>query len=493
MIQNTPDFYIQKENETYIKVLCADSLARELFDYFSFFSANYKFSPQYRNKVWDGKIRLFKIRKKLIYKGLFNRLIEWIESNGYTYQTDYVQSNKKIELDIIKNLFETINGVYTPKEHHLASLHASLRYQNCMVISPTASGKSFFIYNLANFLSKTMTRGLIIVPTINLVSQLKQDFIDYSVKNQWDVENNVHMIYGGQTKNTNKKISISTWQSIYDLPKKYFAKFDWIIVDEAHHATSDSIKKIMEGSINARFRIGTTGTTDGTELNELILEGLFGPLVNVISTKELMNRGDIAQLQINCMVMNHNISPIMSRELIKSDNHKQLEYLALNEKRNKFIRKIVANERGNKLVLFQFVEKHGIPLYEAFKKEYPDKEIYYISGITPLGEREEIRKRLSETNDAILVAGYQVYSTGMNVPSIQHVFSTMPGKSRIRILQTIGRALRLHNEKEKATAWDFADKIEYKGETTAAFKHFEKRLELYMKQQFTVKQYHISL
>jgi superfamily II DNA or RNA helicase len=228
---------------------------------------------------------------------------------------------------------------------------------------------------------------------VNLVEQLRKDFIDYSEFNQFDVGKNVHTIYAGMSKHEQVPITISTWQSIYEMPKQWFKQFKAVIGDECHLYKAKSLKTIMENLSNATFRIGTTGSLDNSETNKLVLKGLFGPIKQVVQTSEMIESGQATPMKIKILVMDYIET---DKAVLKADYRQQTEWFATNEKRNKFIRKLVASQEGNKLVLFNLVDKHGIPLYKAFKKEYPDKDIFYISGKTPVAEREEIRKKLDE-------------------------------------------------------------------------------------------------
>lgn len=482
---------LTKFNETFIKIDCSDGVAKELYDIFSFYVPNYQHMPRFKARVFDGKIRLFDARKRLIYKGLYGRILEFAKNSGYKVESGWKPYDNSLTREETIEIFKRVNGKFEPKDHQIDFLHNCLKYQNCLVLSPTSSGKSFAIYNLIRTIKKT-GKGLLVVPSINLVGQMFKDFAEYSEKNGWVVSDNCHLIYEGQEKHSPKPIYISTWQSLQTLGPKYFAQFDYVIVDEAHGAKATELKRIMERCVNAKFRIGTTGTLDGMETNELVIQGLFGNIVQVISTSEMIKKGDASQLAINCMILNHTNKKENER-ILGLDYSNQLGYLVDCEPRNRFIRKIVAGEKGNRLVLFQYVEKHGIPLFKAFKAEYPDKEVYFISGDTPVKERERIRERLSQTDDAVLFASYGTYSTGMNVPSLKHVFSTLPGKSRVRVLQTIGRVLRLYEGKHLAMFWDFADEMRVGKRTNLSYKHFEERLEIYMKESFRVKQYRIDI
>jgi superfamily II DNA or RNA helicase len=146
-------------------------------------------------------------------------------------------------------------------------------------------------------------KTLIIVPTTSLVSQLFTDFISYG----YDSQTNVHKIYAGEDKNTDKKITISTWQSIYKMSKDYFKRFDLVIGDEAHQFKAKSLTTIMEKLIDCRYRFGFTGTLDGSNTNKITLEGLFGPVFQVTTTAKLMEDKHVADLKIKAIVLSYKV------------------------------------------------------------------------------------------------------------------------------------------------------------------------------------------
>lgn len=386
------DIHVTKYDETYIHIECDRSVAASINEYFTFTADNYRFDPRFKNKVWDGKIRIFKQLPSLLYKGLYDDLVEFARENGYTISSHYKQKDNPVTREEIEKIYSRNNSTFKPYPHQIEALYWSLKLQNALILSATSSGKSFFIYNLALTL-KSIGPVLIIVPTVNLVEQLRKDFIDYSEFNQFDVGKNVHTIYAGMSKHEQVPITISTWQSIYEMPKQWFKQFKAVIGDECHLYKAKSLKTIMENLSNATFRIGTTGSLDNSETNKLVLKGLFGPIKQVVQTSEMIESGQATPMKIKILVMHYTEA---DKAVLKADYRQQTEWFATNEKRNKFIRKLVASQEGNKLVLFNLVDKHGIPLYKAFKKEYPDKDIFYISGKTPVAEREEIRKKLDE-------------------------------------------------------------------------------------------------
>ena len=175
------------------------------------------------------------------------------------------------------------------------------RNRRALLLSPTASGKSLIIYLLFRQLHEYQNlKGLIIVPTTSLVEQLFSDFGDY---NDGTMETLVHRIYQCKEKETDKPLTISTWQSLYKMPKEYFEQFDYVIGDEAHNFKAQSLTTILTNCVNAKYRIGLTGTLDGTKTHKLVLEGLFGPVRKVITTNELINQQLVSQFEIKCLVL----------------------------------------------------------------------------------------------------------------------------------------------------------------------------------------------
>ena len=179
-----------------------------------------------------------------------------------------------------------------------AFIHA-MQKRRALLLSPTSSGKSLIIYLLFRQLYEYQNlKGLIIVPTTSLVEQLYSDFDDYASFNDFNVEDKVHRIYQGKERYTNKPLTISTWQSLYKMPPEYFEQFDYVIGDEAHNFKAQSLTTIMTSCVNSKYRIGLTGTLDGTKTHKLVLEGLFGTVKTVTTTKELIDNNQISPLNI---------------------------------------------------------------------------------------------------------------------------------------------------------------------------------------------------
>ena len=491
------DLIISKKNEVYVKITCEKHLAQELSEYFTFFVPGYQFVPAYRNRIWDGKIRLFSLQGFTLYIGLLSYVESFCEERGYTYE---LQDNLDVEDEYsvyhAKKFIEELNihargEPIDVREHQVEAFIHAMQKRRAMLLSPTASGKSLIIYLIFRQLYQYQNlKGLVIVPTTSLVEQLYSDFADYNNEN---MEPYLHRIYQGKEKTTDKPLTISTWQSLYKLPKEYFEQFDYVIGDEAHLFKAQSLTTILTSCTNAKYRIGLTGTLDGTKTHKLVLEGLFGPVKKVISTKELIDKDQLANFEIKCLILKHSDEDSLRHK----DNtyQEEIEFLITNKERNKFIKNLAVSLEKNTLVLFQMVDKHGRILYDMIRetKKIGNRKVFFVYGGTETTDREEIRKIMEIENDAIVVASFGTFSTGINIRNLHNIIFAMPTKSTIRTLQSIGRGLRQSNGKEIATLYDIADDMRYKKHMNYTLKHFVERTRIYNEERFPFKIYKIGL
>jgi superfamily II DNA or RNA helicase len=319
-----------------------------------------------------------------------------------------------------------------------------------------------------------------------LVSQLASDFADYGFQS----DEHVHRIYSGQDKQTDKPITISTWQSIYKLPKEFFEQFDVVIGDEAHLFKAKSLTSIMGKLKKCKYKIGFTGTLDGTETNKLVLEGLFGAAKRVVTTSELIDSKYLAAFKIKCLLLKY---PEDTCKLIKSfDYQAEIDWIVRCPQRNNFIKNLALSLTGNTLLLFQFVEKHGDVLYDLIKKS-TDRNVYFVSGRVEGDEREQIRKIVETEKDAIIVASSGTFSTGVNIRNLHNVIFSSPSKSRVRNLQSIGRVLRRSETKTDAVLYDIADDFSIKSWRNHTLNHFIERTKIYNDEKFKFKVYPVNL
>ena len=480
-------------NEAFVKIICTDGVAYELREDFTFQVPGYQFTPQYRARLWDGKIRLFDVRTKQLYRGLVPYVAKFCEERNYEWEYENESYDEEFSLAEAKEYVDKLRPKHAPRDYQLDAFVHAIRTRRTLLLSPTASGKSLIIYLLARFLQhKGLKKGLIVVPTVSLVEQLTSDFKDYSETNGWDVNANIHKIYQGQEKDSDKFLTISTWQSLYKMPKQWFAQFDFVIGDEAHQFKAKSLTDIMTGLTNAKYRIGTTGTLDGTKTHRLVLEGLFGSVRKVITTKELMDAKHLAEFQIKCLLLRHSESLCQAAK--QFSYQQEIEYLVLNEARNKFISNLAVSLDGNTLVLYQYVDKHGRILHKQISERLgADRKVFFVSGETDVDIREGIRKIVEQETQAIIVASFGTFSTGVNIRNLHNIIFASPSKSRIRNLQSIGRGLRTSETKTSAVLYDIADDMRYKKHENYTLKHFAERIKIYSEEKFAFKVYKIEL
>tara|TARA_Y100000994_G_scaffold102755_1_gene84625 strand:- start:750 stop:1721 length:972 start_codon:yes stop_codon:yes gene_type:complete len=310
------------------------------------------------------------------------------------------------------------------------------------------------------------------------------DFADYSTHNGFDVSKYCHRIYGGKEKTNKADIVISTWQSIYKYPKKWFEEFDVVYGDEAHLFKAKSLMTLMDKCTNARFRIGTTGTLDGTKTHRLVLEGVFGKVYKVTTTKKLMDKKELAELKIVCMLIEYTDE---ERKLVSKMPYKEeMDYLVGHAGRNDIISKLTVAQKGNSLLLYQYVEKHGQVLYDIISKK-TDRPVHFVFGGTETEQREKIRALTEKSDNTIIIASYGTFSTGINIRNLNNIIFASPSKSRIRNLQSIGRGLRKSEVKTKCNLFDIGDDLSWRERKNYTLNHLLERIKMYNEESFDYK------
>jgi len=486
---------IEKVDEVFVKVMCDDSIAKELSSFFTFKVPNHQFTPAFRKKRWDGKIRLFNLASRTTYVGLIDYIVKFCEERFYPLAINNDALVKHSSEDILNWLNE--QKIYSggkqiiPHSYQTDAVIKAIMSNRVLLLSPTGSGKSLIIYLCLKYLLEKNQdkKFLIVVPTTGLVTQLASDFVDYSNRDK-NLMRNIHTLFQGQQKSTSKQIVISTWQSIFREKESFFEDFYGIFGDECHLYKAKSLVGLMRKIKNAPFRIGTTGTLDGAQAHKLIIEGLFGRCYSVTTTKTLIDDKVLSNLTINSILLSYDEKSLMSVK--KAPYIQEMEWIITNEKRNEFISNLATSIPGNVLVLFNFVEKHGIPLFERIKK-LDKKESFLIYGKTDIDEREQIRHIVDKHTNSVLVASYGTCSTGINIKNINAIIFASPSKSVVRILQSIGRGLRKSSTKDSVIVFDIGDDLRYKSHRNHTLKHMDERLEIYTKENFTFNVKNIRL
>ena len=496
----TDVIHVEQINAVYLKVTAEAGVRHEIANYFSFKPNGYQFSPAYKNRVWDGVIRLYQPLRPTLYVGLFKHLVKFCEDRGYDLKApDHLFLGEEIPDDYGYQLAEKINCKFKPRDYQNQYIVDAIRDSRSLSLSPTSSGKSLIIYLIQQHYYQTYGhRTLIIVPTIGLVHQMAGDFMDYGCNKDL-----IYRIQGGVDKTTDAPIVISTWQSLIKQPKSWFDQFGVVLGDEAHLFQAKSLQKIMEGLDECYYRHGFTGTlkSEESKTHRLVLEGCFGAVRKHVSTKDLMDSGTVADFNVKAIVLSHSADARKkfhdAFKQIKVASKKypaEREFIVNNHKRNIFIRNLLWSLEGqNNLVLFDLVEKHGKVLEPMLQKD--GRQLHFIYGGTDGDERERIRHLVE--NDPVkqhdILASYGVFSTGVNLKKLDNVIFASGSKSEVKVLQSIGRALRKGNDADKATLYDIADDLSVNSFENYTLQHFRKRIEIYGQEQFPFKIYTVDI
>lgn len=490
---------LTKRNEVYLDVVADPGVAQELSDHFTFEVPGAKFMPQYRARMWDGKIRLFNMMTRELYVGLKAHVEDYCRKNGYTVDASGIDAPSENVTDAkLQAFIETLNLTAHGKSIEMrdyqreAALHA-ITQERALLLSPTSSGKSLIAYVVTRWRDAQRGRTLILVPTVGLVTQMYGDFADYASKDpRWNPDDKIVTIHGGKEKTSNAAVVISTWQSIYKMSRDFFNSFDLIIGDECHLFKSKSLTGIMHKATQVPRRVGMTGTLDGSQTNKLVLEGLFGPVKQVTTTKKLMDEGSVSSLKIKCLILNYTDE---EKKLAKKYTYpEEMAFLVTHPKRNKFLVNLALSRTGNTLMLFQFVEKHGQVLYDTINARAEDgRQVFFVHGGTEASDREAVRKLTETQNNAIIVASSGVFSTGISIRNLHNIIFASPSKSRIRNLQSIGRGLRKSDTKDSCKLYDVADDLSVKGYKNYTLLHMIERVKVYASEQFTYKLIQVPL
>ena len=482
---------VTKENESVLDIKCDPSIAEELKDFFSFFVPGHKFMPAFRRRIWDGKIKLFNSITGELPVGLYPYLRSFCEKRNYSMEhvsSSYGSPDEEnpINLKLLMEFIESLNLPHKIRDYQFDAFVEGIKRMRAILVSPTGSGKSLIIYCLMRwYIDNYSDKVLIIVPTTSLVEQMNSDFKSYGY-------NESHLVYSGKDKNTHKRIMISTWQSIHRLNIDWFDQFGLVFGDECHGFKAKSLTSIMHKARQAKYRFGTTGTLDGSQTHELVLQGLFGKIFKVTTTRKLQDSDTLAQLNISMIMLNH--SNEIKNNFSKKTYHEEIDYLINNTNRNSFISKLASDQKGNTLVLFQFVEKHGKVLYDLINNRIDEKrKLFFVSGEVDTTDREAIRGIVEKQDNAIIVASLGTFSTGINIRNLHNIIFASPSKSQIRVLQSIGRGLRKSDNNVNTKLFDIADDIRSKDKTNYSYIHALERIKIYKKEKFNFKIHKVDL
>lgn len=493
----TDKIHVVAMNSSYAKIDAPAGVIHELYDYFSFFTEGYKFNPKFKYGSWDGKIRLMGL-DGTIPLGLVTQLDKFCGSMMYDLEID---NDVLPENNITKEEFNQwldSKEVYSgstkidPYWYQKDSVYEAIKYKRRILNLPTSAGKSLIQSLFAKwYLEHHNDKILIIVPTTALVTQMRDDFVDYRLFENIDI----HGIMGGTAKDSDTaRIYVSTWQSASKQPASWFEQFGALEVDECHLANGTSISNIIKKMTHTQYKLGLSGSLRDGKANVLQYVSLFGGIFRPVTTKDLMNDGQVTNLSIKSILLGYDADTAKACKGLSYQE--EIAWLTTNKKRNRFITKLASSlskDDKNTLVMFKNI-KHGKELYEMLKDAHGVDRVSYVSGATKEADRTAIKKATEFDSGTIIVASYGVFSTGISIKKLHNVIFAHPIKSKVMVVQTIGRVLRKHESKDKANLFDIVDNlaIENKRKNAKkkyshinyAYKHGLSRIERYIKEQF---------
>ena len=483
--------YVKKIDETTLKFACDDvGVHYELSDYFRFYAPGYKYDPRFRNHLWNGKIMLVSASKQTAPVGLRQQIQKFCTDRNYHFidQTEEQLLEKGDDVSSFDQWLETINLPFEPRDYQKKAVLESLTGQRRTLLSPTGSGKSLIIYLILRWNLSKSRKCVVIVPSTSLVEQMVDDFKKYSINDDgWDAEKEVAKLYSKvNTDPFEVDALVTTWQSICRYDNSLYNTWDCIIVDEAHNAKSKILQQVVNGATNAKFKIGTTGSLTGENVHEFILTGSFGPVCQVATTKQLQDGGQLSDMDIHMLILKYpkEESKTLFREIGK-DFNTEIDYINKHAKRQLFTRNLACSLKGTVMILFKLREQ-GETLYKLIKEKVGDsRPVFHIDGRVKASLREEIRQSINDNKGAILVASVGTSATGLNIPCIENVI-LCPSKSRVRNLQSIGRGLRLSEDKTICNVFDLVDDLSYGNHKNYSLKHGMERYNLYQSEGFKI-------
>jgi superfamily II DNA or RNA helicase len=431
---------------------------------------NYFFMGKYKAGIWDGKVH-FLTEAGLLPYGL---LLDYIRTHKKLYP------NIPLELDNgVKSLFKghDIDISYDlslyPRPYQKEAIEVCLKHSKGIIRSATASGKSlvisYIIYNLIKNRSITNVRkALIIVPSVQLVEQFRTDMIEYGLP-----ESIIGKIYTGH-KDWDKNIVISTWQSLQNNHDKLNI-FDVVIGDECHQVKATELKKIFS-KVKAHYRIGFTGTLPNHITELYSVKSFLGPVLREYPSGFLAEQGFISKCNVKIIRMKYDFI----ESGIYRDIKKEVFY---NLHRLDTIGRIVKESDENILLLVSYIAE-GKKLVQVLNRLAQNKEVIFLSGKDKVDLREEWRQKMIKERNIALIATYGIFQQGINIPNLKYAMLASPVKSKIRTLQSVGRTLRLHENKEESGAiiYDIIDEVKF------LKKHGQRRLEYYESEGFDIEE-----
>lgn len=450
----------------------------DVCSFMTLYAKNYKFMPKFKTGLWDGKIRF--VDKAGIFKiGLLSRVYNFIK-NYENLDIDIDDELVSNETDFEDSFNEATSSFLvdhiTPRDYQLEGALKAIKFKRGILEHATSAGKSLIIALVSMYLllNKKCKKVMVLVPSTGLVEQMFNDFISYGIN-----ESYLGKFYEKE-KNIDRQIVISTWQSMHP-HKDLILDFDCIFFDEAHMQKANVVRTVGENASNATYRIGLTGTIDLYKADRYLIESVIGPVIHTVTPQHLITNNYASDVFVKIFFINHLEKNIDHLEGLPFQDEK--EWIENYLPRNKIIKTIVQKHHEkdqNILILFDHLEHGELIKQELESLEKTGSKIFLVTGSTPAKEREKIRKFANENKKVVIIGTYGVFSTGVSINRLHGVIFAIAGKSLVRVMQSVGRGMRLHDEKNGVRVYDICDSFKYSED------HLKERLNIYDKAGYKV-------
>ena len=437
-----------------------------------------RYMPQYKLGRWDGTVGFFGLGGN----GYVNHLdvvLKTLMDNGYEVD-DIEDLRQKHDLTFNSIDKDYWAGKTWPKGHpsegepivlrdyQVETINKFLESPQCLQEVATGAGKTIITATLSHLCEK-LGRTLVIVPNKSLVTQTEEDYVNVGL----DVG-----VYFGDRKELNKTHTMCTWQSLNVLDKKsknyedaytladFLEGVETIIIDEVHQAKAEVLKKLLTQNLkNAPVRWGLTGTIPKEQFEFQSILASIGPVINQISAKELQDKGVLSACHVNVV------------QLVDLKEYKgyqeELKYLVSNPDRVEYLGKLCnkIKEEGNTLILVDRISAGNL-----LQELIPDS--VFIKGDVKVKDRKEQYDEVKDADKKVIIATYGVAAVGINIPRIFNLVLIEPGKSFVRVIQSIGRGIRKAEDKDFVQIWDITSTCKY------AKRHLGHRKKFYKEAQY---------
>jgi len=439
-----------------------------------------RYMPQFKLGRWDGKVAFFGIGGTG-YVNHLDVIAQVLHKNGVEIaDIDDRRQSVKLNFTPITESYWADQGVCWPTGHEMAGQPIVLRdYQveavNNFLNNPqslqqiaTGAGKTITTATLSH-ITESLGRSIVIVPNKSLVTQTEEDYINCGL----DVG-----VYFGDRKELGKTHTICTWQSLNILDKKHkdgsavlsLAEFlegvNTVIIDEVHQAKAEILRKLLTQNLkNAPIRWGLTGTVPKEQFEFQSLLASIGPVTGNITAKELQDKGVLS----NCHV---NVCQLVDLPEFR-DYQSELKYLVTDDNRIEYIAELLntVKQSGNTLILVD-----RISAGEKLQALMPDS--VFVKGDVKLKDRKQAYDDINEGTNHVVIATYGVAAVGINIPRIFNLVLIEPGKSFVRVIQSIGRGIRKARDKDFVQIWDITSTCKY------AKRHLTQRKKFYKEARY---------